>query len=270
MLNYNTTVHSATKFTPHEVLYGRKAGTLTRFPDFNRIETYSNYLDDLISRLSEIQRISAENLIKAKHGSKERFDKHIHPVKFKVGDSIWALKEPRKNKLDHFYTGPYEIVKINDFGGLIIEKDRGKRKTLHPNKAKLASLEQLSKDDFYLYVTDSNLLTKMRFFLILIFGSGCVSSNNHSEGGQPSIGRVTTKSMTSNPGLLYDSFKKVHLIEEESKIISYININNLINMNSYNDHQYQATLNHCKRYFLKEDCHLYLKVQLFQEIYGEL
>ncbi|CAG5085128.1 Protein of unknown function [Cotesia congregata] len=117
---------------------------------------------------------------------------------------------------------------------------------------------------------NSNVLAKMRFLLILIFGSGCVSSNNYSGDGQPSIGKVTTKSMTSNPGLLYDPFKKVHLIEEEWKIISYININKLINMNSYNDQQYEATLNHCERYFSIEDCRLYLKVQLFQEIYGEL
>ncbi|XP_057338446.1 uncharacterized protein K02A2.6-like [Microplitis mediator] len=137
-LSYNTNVHTSTKFTTFELMFGRRARLPTQFPDYSRIETYSDYLVDLMGRLSEVREIAADCLNKAKQDSKIRYDRNIHARTFKVGDFIYVLKEPRKNKLDVYYTGPYEIVDINEFGSLIYLNDKGNRKLVNPNKAKPA------------------------------------------------------------------------------------------------------------------------------------
>ncbi|XP_057335054.1 uncharacterized protein LOC130673856 [Microplitis mediator] len=143
-LSYNINAHTSTKFTPFELMFDRRARLPTQFPDYSRIETYSDYLADLMGRLSEVREVAADCLNKAKQDSKIRYDRHIHARTFKVGDFIYVLKEPRKNKLDVYYTGPYEIVEINEFGSLIYLNDKGNQKLVNRNKAK-PSFDQKAK-----------------------------------------------------------------------------------------------------------------------------
>ncbi|KAL7295594.1 hypothetical protein TKK_0011230 [Trichogramma kaykai] len=60
---YNTSVHTAHGFTPHELVYGRKA----RIPG-------KKYLDDIIAKLNATQAQARENLIAAKERSKYYYD----------------------------------------------------------------------------------------------------------------------------------------------------------------------------------------------------
>ena len=70
MFVYNTSVHEATNFTPYELVFGRIARVPSSFPQGDELETYGTYLRDPVVRLSEIQRIAARNMVKAKVRSK--------------------------------------------------------------------------------------------------------------------------------------------------------------------------------------------------------
>ena len=50
------------------------------FPQGDELETYGTYLHDLVVRLSEIQRITAHNMVKAKVRSKEAYDRRSRPL----------------------------------------------------------------------------------------------------------------------------------------------------------------------------------------------
>lgn len=136
MFSYNTMVHSSTKYTPFELVYGKRARMPTALGETKGIETYEDYLIDLIGHIEYTQIKAAENLIKSKHTSKKYYDRNSKFVEFKEGDFVYVQKEPRLNKMDAHYVGPYEIVALTPRGDVIIETDEGKRSMKHPNKLK--------------------------------------------------------------------------------------------------------------------------------------
>ena len=110
MFAYNTSVHEASNFTPYELVFGRIARLPNSFPQGDELETYGTYLRDLVVRLSEIQRIAACNMVKAKVRSKEAYDRKSRPLKGKVSDPVYAMKEVREGKFDSRAEDPFTIV----------------------------------------------------------------------------------------------------------------------------------------------------------------
>ena len=97
MFDYNTFVHSATKFTPFELVFGKIAPTPSSFPSYEKLETYGSYLQELISRLTEIKNMAADNLINAKQNSKLIYDTKAGSFLGKVGDNVYVQKEIKKH-----------------------------------------------------------------------------------------------------------------------------------------------------------------------------
>ena len=139
MFAYNTSVHSATKFTPFELVFGKIARTPSSFPNYEKLETYGSYLQELICRLTEIKNMAADNLIKAKQNSKLNYDAKARSFLGKVGDKVYVQKEVKKHgKLDSKYYGPFEIIKLLDKHTAIL---KDKNETLfqkHVDKLKIA------------------------------------------------------------------------------------------------------------------------------------
>ncbi|KAG5327755.1 POL5 protein, partial [Pseudoatta argentina] len=83
---YNTSVHEGTKFTPHELVFGRT----TRIPTSDLVlpnnlnETYVDYLISLFN-LRDVQEFARENFTRAKNGLKRYYDKKINSQTFKRG-----------------------------------------------------------------------------------------------------------------------------------------------------------------------------------------
>lgn len=133
--SFNTTVHSETKYTPYELVFGQ----LCRLPsnlcqNVEPIYNFDNYVSEFKYRLQKAQSDAKSNLIKSKQIRKENYDKSINPIVYKSGDFL-LLKNETGSKLDTLYLGPYVViedlvsnVKINMNGKIVI---------LHKNRTKL-------------------------------------------------------------------------------------------------------------------------------------
>nr|CAI5865053.1 unnamed protein product [Callosobruchus analis] len=76
MFSYDTTIHTSTKFSPHELLFGNKPNipsNIQQTPEFRY--TYDNYLDELKSKLQKSHQIARENIIKSKETNKLYYDR---------------------------------------------------------------------------------------------------------------------------------------------------------------------------------------------------
>lgn len=138
---YNTTPHSATGFTPFELMFGRIAnlpGYLQKPPECVNYNLDS-YVQELKQRLQHSYAIAKERLETAKRKSKDYYDKQIHIPKFQVGDLVLLQHEsPRKNrsrKLGPSWIGPYTIRDIKGVN-VTLQLRRGKQTTVHANRLK--------------------------------------------------------------------------------------------------------------------------------------
>ncbi|XP_048511338.1 uncharacterized protein LOC125500979 [Athalia rosae] len=132
---YNAAVHEGTKFTPHEMAFGKPKRTPGSLPLAKHLPTTVKYMEKLVTRLDELAEEGGNNLNAAKRRSKERYDRKINPVTFNVGDQVYAKREAR-TKLDPYYDGPYEVVELLGLNTAIITDRNGKRKLKHLDKLK--------------------------------------------------------------------------------------------------------------------------------------
>ncbi|CAK9834654.1 Retrovirus-related Pol polyprotein from transposon 17.6 [Anthophora retusa] len=146
MFSYNTSIHEATNFTPHELVFGKPARTPTSFPSGEELETYGSYLAELISRMTEIRNLAADNIIKAKERSKRYYDKHARPTEFKTGQYVYILKEPRTNKFDPQYIGPFRIEDKTERNNVVLRVDDRHTIIKHQDKLKPAYLSEDTTD----------------------------------------------------------------------------------------------------------------------------
>lgn len=114
MLNYNTCIQESTKHTPYEVVFGKLARLPSNTPlrEGDMLPTYKGYVIDLVTRLTGIQKLAYENLLKSKHRSKKYYDQKLNPKVFKPGDYVYLLSGPKPGKFGDHYTGPHRILEI--------------------------------------------------------------------------------------------------------------------------------------------------------------
>ncbi|KAL4091486.1 hypothetical protein QTP88_026173 [Uroleucon formosanum] len=95
--------------------------TLTREPEpqYN----YDNYVFDLKKIMQETHKFARDNLIKKKENNKKYYDKTKNPITLHMEDKILLKDQNKKNTLAQNWTGPYEIVIINDNENITIKRD---------------------------------------------------------------------------------------------------------------------------------------------------
>lgn len=134
--SFNTTVHSETKFTPFELVFG-KICSLPSNLDNNIVEplyNHESYPLELKFRLQLTQKEARENLIRSKIQRKNTYDKSTNPVIYKPNDLI-LVKNENSNKMDSIYSGPFEVVK--DMSPNVQINKNGKLDVIHKNRTKL-------------------------------------------------------------------------------------------------------------------------------------
>ena len=140
IFSYNTSVHEATGFTPHELVFGVKAIIPSGFIKHQIPRTFVDYLDNLFSKITTTQALAATNLERAKQRSKLIYDAKINTCKFSVGDDVYLLREPKTSKFDSSWLGPYKILKMFNDLNAEIGIGHNKTKIVHVNKLKLACI----------------------------------------------------------------------------------------------------------------------------------
>lgn len=133
---YNTSVHSETGYTPHELVYGRNCVLPANLT--NNIEpmyNYEDYAKELKNKLQVAHSNAKQILIKKKTERKQKYDQNFKAkdYNFEVGSFVLLKNEARK-KLDPTYTGPYEVISQDSVNCTI--KYKGKNTIVHKNRVK--------------------------------------------------------------------------------------------------------------------------------------
>ena len=135
---YHTSVHSSTKYTPFEVMYGRKAILLLDLHPVSDIEPNVDTLDtafiDTMTQMHvSIKDNVAENITSAKSSLKKHYDRHHQSHKdINIGAKVY-IKNSRRihrmgSKLEPMYIGPYEVVESLDKGRVRVKNIKTSQK----------------------------------------------------------------------------------------------------------------------------------------------
>jgi len=140
MFAYNTTPHTATGFTPFELVYGRQAElptTLSKAPAMHY--NIEDYAQELKERIRAANKIARENVKIEKEKAKKQYDKRTHIAKFRVGDQVLLYDETvrrgRAKKLEALWIGPYVIIKKLSDVTYAVKKGR-RTMQVHANRIK--------------------------------------------------------------------------------------------------------------------------------------
>ena len=119
---YNTSKHESSKYTPFEVMFGRRAvlpvdlNTATHQSEPTEMESFD---DEEIEATMEERRARLdcvkEKILIAQQKQKEYYDrKHSQPLVYSIGALVWKKDFTRKKraggKLDSKWIGPYRIT----------------------------------------------------------------------------------------------------------------------------------------------------------------
>jgi hypothetical protein len=135
---FNTTPHSITRYSPYELLFGRRFNLPGELEQ--EIQTLYNY-DDMVKvikyRLQESHQIAQKNLMKFKEKQQVKTQSKEFNKDIKVNDLVLAKREQWKHKLDPLWEGPFQLKEV-EYPNMVIQRI-GKRKPqkVHMNQAKM-------------------------------------------------------------------------------------------------------------------------------------
>ncbi|CAB0039001.1 unnamed protein product [Trichogramma brassicae] len=139
IFSYNTSTHTAYGFTPHELVFARRARVPSEFANKTISKTYNDIIDDIARKLNITLKEAHAKIIEAKQKSKAYYDLKSNMRTFSPGDHVYLLKEHKTDKLDDHYTGPYLIKQL--IGDRNVEIELGpSRSKMHVDKLKHAFL----------------------------------------------------------------------------------------------------------------------------------
>jgi hypothetical protein len=126
-----------TKYTPYEILFGRKAnipGHLQQAPA--PVYNYDDLVHDIKRKMQECHEIARTNLKQTKqHRVAQQLPK-VNAPNLIVGDKV-LLKNEKASKLDPIWLGPFELIEVDPNGSNVTIKISNKRnRKTHVNRLK--------------------------------------------------------------------------------------------------------------------------------------
>ncbi|KAJ0836439.1 putative nucleotidyltransferase, Ribonuclease H [Helianthus annuus] len=114
--SYNTSVHTSTKMTPFQVVYGRLPPRLVPYvPGTTNVQQVDEFLQDRDTLLKKLR----ENLFVARNRMKVNADRNRRELEFKEGDFVFVKLQPYRQtsvatrlsvKLSPRFFGPYKVL----------------------------------------------------------------------------------------------------------------------------------------------------------------
>lgn len=141
MLTYNSSIHTTTRFTPYELVFGHKPFIPDSIFELRSDITYPEYIRMLHHRLKISRDKALQNIQASKEKSKTYYDRHSRPVQYKAGDYVYLKNHLRLRKaLSPLWKGPYKIVRVNSNNTLTLLINR-RHVTHHVDEVKHAANE---------------------------------------------------------------------------------------------------------------------------------
>lgn len=133
--SYNTSVHTETKYTPYELLFGRSAKLPSNIGSYvDPVYNFDNYPIELKYRLQQAQVDARSNLIASKLKRKEAYDQQGTTSNcYQPGDLV-LVRHSGVNKMQELFRGPYSVV-VENTPNVVILVDT-KPVTVHKNRIK--------------------------------------------------------------------------------------------------------------------------------------
>lgn len=131
---YNNTVHTETKYTPHELVFGKSCKLPNNLDSgVDPLYNYDSYPYELKYRLQVAQQDARKSLLENKLKRREAYDAYVNPVTYTRGNYL-LLKNETGNKIDSTYIGPFLIKE--DLGCNVKIMRNNKEEIVHKNRIK--------------------------------------------------------------------------------------------------------------------------------------
>ncbi|KAG7300808.1 hypothetical protein JYU34_015143 [Plutella xylostella] len=133
--SYNTTVHTSTKFTPYELVFGKICNIPSNLvKQVEPLYNCDNYPALVKYRIQKAQEQARQNLIQSKIIRTEKANQTSRSVTYKPNDCI-LIKNETGNKFENVYNGPYVV--LEDLSPNVKVIKDGKVDIVHKNRTKL-------------------------------------------------------------------------------------------------------------------------------------
>ena len=186
---YNTSRHESSRFTPFELMFGRKAvlpidlnsggngvGAEKVIKDGADDEVHRNMQDARRRKLEDAK----ANILSAQQKQKENYDlKHHQPEVFAIGAIVlkkdFTRKKRKGGKLDTKWTGPYTITKVLGRGLYSLEEVKDPSRVIsRVNGVHLKPYHQPPEVLSLLKCAYNNIISFMVFIPHYFTGQGCI------------------------------------------------------------------------------------------------
>lgn len=132
---YNTSVHTSTKYTPYELVFGKCCRIPSNLSEeVEPLYVYDDYPMELKYRLQKCNVEARNNLIACKLARKNKTDLNSNTITYSSSDYVLEKNENR-NKLSEVFKGPYAVVR--DLGVNVEIMKNGKPCIVHKNRTKM-------------------------------------------------------------------------------------------------------------------------------------
>ena len=131
VFSYNTSVNESTKFSPFEIIFGKKPN-IDVSP--NKIYTYDDYVSQLKFVLERTKAIAKDNEKSMKDKNKKYYDKNVRIGVLQKGDLVFMKNVPSGDgrKLQNKFRGPYPVLEVKNAQNVKILY-KNKELTVHRN-----------------------------------------------------------------------------------------------------------------------------------------
>lgn len=132
---YNTTVHTETGYTPHELVFGKTCNVPSNIEnDIDPLYNFDNYPLELKYRLQTACNEARSKLVSSKSKRQQISQTKSSNITYEPGDEI-LLKNEIGSKLEPLFNGPYTV--IEEKSPNLVIKVNNKILEVHKNRVKL-------------------------------------------------------------------------------------------------------------------------------------